>query len=71
MHKITLLSQTYEKPTTRRNRLAEERAYYAKWFYLKYATEVVKFSFKKYVSLQIQVINHDYNYALESVHLIL
>lgn len=50
-HKISLLSQTYEKPTIRRNRIAEERAYYAKWFYLKYATEVIKYSFKNHLLL--------------------
>ncbi|KAL8275376.1 hypothetical protein Esti_000698 [Eimeria stiedai] len=54
-HKISLLSQTYEKPTLRRNRIAGERAYYAKWFFLKYATEVVKHAIKNHLLLPAPV----------------
>ncbi|KAL8438444.1 hypothetical protein Efla_002194 [Eimeria flavescens] len=55
VHKISLASQTYEKPTTRRNRIAEERAYYAKWFYLKYAAETVKHALKNHLLLAAPV----------------
>ncbi|PHJ22891.1 hypothetical protein CSUI_003257 [Cystoisospora suis] len=51
VHKQTLLIQTYEKPCIKRTRIAEEKAYYPRWFYLKYATEVLKFSLKNHLRL--------------------
>lgn len=47
IHRMTLLSQTYEKPTWRRNRISEERAYYPKWNFLNYAYRVVSHALKK------------------------
>lgn len=47
VHRQTLLMQNYEKPCFKRTRIAEENAYYPRWFYLKYTTEVLKFSLKK------------------------
>ncbi|OEH77908.1 hypothetical protein cyc_05367 [Cyclospora cayetanensis] len=51
VHRVALLSQYYEKPTTRRNRIAEERAYAAKRSYLKYAAEMIKYSINNHLLL--------------------
>ncbi|KAF8817890.1 hypothetical protein IE077_003093 [Cardiosporidium cionae] len=46
VHKMTNLVQNYEKYCWRRVRLTEEKMYFRKWHYLKYACEVVRFSEK-------------------------
>ncbi|CBZ56067.1 conserved hypothetical protein [Neospora caninum Liverpool] len=51
VHKLTLLVQTYEKPCVKRTRIAEEKAYYPRWFYLRYATEVIRYSLKHHLRL--------------------
>ena len=47
IHQITLLMQTYEKPTIKRNRITQERSYAAKKHYLKYAAEAIKYASKQ------------------------
>ncbi|PFH38131.1 hypothetical protein BESB_004720 [Besnoitia besnoiti] len=51
VHKLTLLVQTYEKPCVKRTRIAEEKAYYPRWFYLRYCAEVIKYSLKHHLRL--------------------
>ena len=41
---MTFRSSFYEPPTSRRMRESSERAYFAKWNYLKYCTRVVDYS---------------------------
>ncbi|KEP65683.1 UNVERIFIED_CONTAM: hypothetical protein HHA_248790 [Hammondia hammondi] len=59
VHKLTLLVQTYEKPCVKRTRIAEEKAYYPRWFYLRYATEVIRYSLKHHLRMGQEVDPND------------
>ncbi|VWU49312.1 conserved protein, unknown function [Hepatocystis sp. ex Piliocolobus tephrosceles] len=62
IHKTAFLSQTYEKNCWRKTRVREEKVYYKKYNFLKYAYDVVNYGINNNLKFQVedkQIVEED------------